>query len=173
MNTKLKLAIASVILGIVLFLLSSVAPQIFYSNGELMQNFFSLLNIFSVFGTVPYFITILRNKNPNQNIAESIPKNNEVGEATALGILKHIGIRLGIIVLLSVLVYVVILNGRSDSMGLGAIYAALAAAGFSIIGLIADCIYTYKKENLSSRFYSSAILLCIIAFLLFSFLTMS
>ena len=173
MNTKLKLAIASVILGIVLFLLSSIAPQIFYSNGELLQNFFSLLNIFSIFGTVPYFITVISNKNPTQNIAESIPINNEVGEATALGILKHIGIRLGIIVLLLVLVYVVILNGRSDSMGLGAIYAALAVAGFSIIGLIADCIYTYKKEQYSSRFYSSSVLLSIIAFLLFTFLTMS
>ena len=129
--------------------------------------------MFIIFGSVPYFISVLQNNNHMEKPSKHIKTKSEPLQATALGILKHIGIRLGIIVILSVLIYVLMLNGRSDPMGLGALYAAFTAAGFTIVGLIADCIITYKKEKFSSRFYSSAILLSIIAFFLFSFLTMS
>lgn len=82
---------------------------------------------------------------------------------------KHLLIRIFALPLVFILIYMMVLGGKTDPMGLGLIYAflALAAVGFIFLGIEAVVLYRKKRMN---KFYCNVTVLFVVFYLVISLL---
>lgn len=80
--------------------------------------------------------------------------------------IKHLLVRIFALPILFIMFYMIILGGKSDSMGLGLIYAFLALAIIGVLFLGIEAISLYKKK-MQHKFYCNVFLLSIMLLTLF------
>lgn len=154
--------LALICLGIqLLLMISAYFFPLFPYMGDVSFMFYRILNIFSVVGMLPFFVTVVKNRALifNQQSTETSEKTSQ----SSTNLIKHIATRVGSIIILFVLAYVIILDGRGDSMGYGLIFAGLATLCITVVGLIVDAILIYRKEKDSSRFYTNIFIISALA----------
>lgn len=153
LEKKFNLALICLGLQLLIWIIGYLFP-LFPYVGEVYLIFYRILNVFSVLGMLPFFITVVKNRNLlfNPQLAETTKK---ISQPSSSNLIKHIATRVGSIIILFVLAYVFILDGSGDSMGYGLLYAGLATICITFVGLAIDAILIYKNEKDSSRFYTN------------------
>ena len=153
LEKKFNLALICLGLQLLMWIIGYLFP-LFPYVGEVYLIFYRILNVFSVLGMLPFFISVVKNRNLlfNPQFAETTKKTSQPSSSI---LIKHIATRVGSIIILFVLAYVFILDGRGDSMGYGLLYAGLATICITFVGLAIDAILIYKNEKDSSRFYTN------------------
>lgn len=84
-------------------------------------------------------------------------------------LLKHILIRISIIIITLLLSFGIILKDRSDPMGYGTIYSIITAFVFSLLFLIIDSVILYKKDFTKELNFNTFLLILIIISFIFLF----
>jgi len=82
---------------------------------------------------------------------------------------SHLLIRIVALPLAFILLYIIILGGKSDSIGLGLIYAFLALAVIGILFLGIEAISLYRKK-LRNKFACNIVMLSVMLLLLLALL---
>lgn len=85
------------------------------------------------------------------------------------GWIRHLLIRIAAIPIAFIMLYIIILGGKSDSMGLGLIYAFLALSIIGILFLAIEAVSLYKRK-LQNKLTCNLILLAVILCSVFALL---
>jgi len=83
--------------------------------------------------------------------------------------IKHLLIRIFALPIIFLFIYIIILGGKSDPMGLGLIYAFLGLSAVGILFLIVEAVLLYRKR-LMHQFYCNLFLLSVVLLSLFALL---
>lgn len=85
------------------------------------------------------------------------------------GWVRHLVIRISAIPVVFIILYVIILGGKSDSMGLAVVYAFLAFAIIGVLFLVIEAVSLYRRK-MRNKFNCNLLLLALILFSLFALL---
>ncbi|MCX3263811.1 hypothetical protein [Pedobacter agri] len=83
--------------------------------------------------------------------------------------ISHLLIRIFALPIAFIMLYMIILGGRSDSMGLGLVYAFLALAIIGVLFLSIEAIWLYRKKLLNKFLANIGILSVLLLVLLMLF----
>lgn len=158
LEKKFNIALICLAIQLLMWITGYLLP-LFHYMSEFFLIFYRILNVFSVLGLLPFFITVMKNRNLLFNLQLAEPPKKT--PPTSPNLIKHIATRVGSIIIIFALAYVFILDGGSDSMGFGLAYAGLATICIAFVGLSIDAIFIYKNEKDSSRFYTNIFIISV------------
>lgn len=165
LEKKFKLALICVAIQLLMWITGLLFPLLPYTLGDVFTTFYRILCAFSALGLLPFFFSVLQNR--NLIFRTTATEGAETIRPESASLIQHIATRLGSMLLIFGFSYLFILTGAVDSGGYGIIYAGIVTVVLVLIALIIDAIIIYRKEKDSSRFYTNIFLIS--AFLIGSF----